>query len=643
MKLNSLIATVTLWVLAHSRLAAQRLWQVGVMLCWLSALFLPLTAQSQSSDGNLLLASAYWVDEGAQADLEQARSQAYTPYFGVLNRGYTDAVHWVRLSLPPSTSPLGLRMFPAWLDEITLYDPTVTVQARTMGDRFPTEINTHHGLGFSAVLPASGQPRDVWLRLQSTSAHRLDVQVLPADQLPAANARTLIWVSAYGMALLLVLLLLMFVWVTQPDRVLATFLLRHLSFGYFAMGYLGLPNLLLSGVVPPAALDMAFSLSVVLTLPVGLRFDVALLSTLNPDRRLLAVMRALVWLGVGLLLVVLAGQQRLALQLNVQLMTVGVSLVFLTALSCKPTPSVHQLLSKKVLMAYYTLLLTGIFLGLISLQGWFKFSDWQPQILLFQGLVSALFMTIILFVRGQRQLDQTRQMTWRLSEAEKAVEREQLRRREQSQFLHMLMHELKTPLSIIAMALGMRENKAQNLQLAGQAVQDMKAIIDRCVDADRVGHVVPDHGLEWVDVGQELRQLTQSLNALQPPRVFEPQSGVTVQTDRQFFRTILNNLLSNACRYGDPVRPVEIRLHITQEPKEGVCVQVDNVPGLAGWPDPEKLFTKYYRASGAQRDSGSGLGLFLARQLANTLGGDLTYQPTERGVRFELWLPRISH
>ena len=633
---------VTLRSWARRRLAARPLWWLAMMLCWITALCLPASAHSQSTGGNLLLASAYWVDEAGNADLEQARTQAYTPYVGVLNRGYTDAVHWVRLSLPSSTSPLGLRMFPVWLDELTLYDPTVSTPVRTMGDRVPADLNSHDGLGFSAVLPASAQPRDVWLRLRSTSAHRLDVQVLPADQLPAANARTLVWVSAYGMALLLVLLLLMFMWVTQPDRVLATFLLRHLSFAYFAMGYLGLPNLLLAGVVPPAALDMAFSLSVVLTLPVALRFDVALLSTFNPDRRLLALMRAFFWLGVGLLLLVLVGQQRLALQLNVQAMTVGVTLLFLTAWSCKPAPSVHQLLSKKVLMTYYTLLLTGIFLGLISLQGWFKFSDWQPQILLFQGLVSALFMTIILFVRGQRQLDQTRQMTWRLHEAEKTVEREQLRRREQSQFLHMLMHELKTPLSIISMALGVRDNKAQNLQLAGQAVQDMKAIIDRCVDADRVGYGVPDHGLEWVDVGYELRQLTQNLNAQQPLQVFELQADVRVQTDRQFLRTILTNLLSNACRYGDPVSPVEIRLHATQSPRQGVCVQVDNMPGLAGWPEPEKLFTKYYRASGAQRDSGSGLGLYLARQLANTLGGDLTYQSTERSVRFELWLPQTS-
>lgn len=68
-------------------------------------------------------------------------------------------------------------------------------------------------------------------------------------------------------------------------------------------------------------------------------------------------------------------------------------------------------------------------------------------------------------------------------------------------------------------------------------------------------------------------------------------------------------------------------------------MRVRNTPGLAGWPDEARLFEKYYRSTGAQRDSGSGLGLFLSRQLAQSLGGSLDYTPGPHHVEFTLWIP----
>jgi signal transduction histidine kinase len=51
------------------------------------------------------------------------------------------------------------------------------------------------------------------------------------------------------------------------------------------------------------------------------------------------------------------------------------------------------------------------------------------------------------------------------------------------------------------------------------------------------------------------------------------------------------------------------------------------------------VFQKYYRSSGAQSISGTGLGLFLVASLAQMLGGTCRYLPDDTHVRFELWLP----
>jgi signal transduction histidine kinase len=68
-------------------------------------------------------------------------------------------------------------------------------------------------------------------------------------------------------------------------------------------------------------------------------------------------------------------------------------------------------------------------------------------------------------------------------------------------------------------------------------------------------------------------------------------------------------------------------------------LRISNLPGPSGWPDVDKIFAKYYRSGGAQRRSGTGLGLYLSRSMAERLGGTLRYIPDQQNIRFELWLP----
>ena len=72
---------------------------------------------------------------------------------------------------------------------------------------------------------------------------------------------------------------------------------------------------------------------------------------------------------------------------------------------------------------------------------------------------------------------------------------------------------------------------------------------------------------------------------------------------------------------------------------EGVTLTVCNTPGVASWPDADKLFQQYYRSTGAKSISGTGLGLFLVRNICTLLGGTCSYEPTDTHVRFKVWLP----
>jgi K+-sensing histidine kinase KdpD len=112
-------------------------------------------------------------------------------------------------------------------------------------------------------------------------------------------------------------------------------------------------------------------------------------------------------------------------------------------------------------------------------------------------------------------------------------------------------------------------------------------------------------------------------------------------TDAQFLEVMLGNLIDNAVRYGDTLMPVLILTHVQRNAAgaAGVNITVSNRPGAASWPDADKVFKKYYRSAGAERQSGTGLGLYLVRTLAVLVGGDCRYAPDATNIRFELWLP----
>ena len=100
-------------------------------------------------------------------------------------------------------------------------------------------------------------------------------------------------------------------------------------------------------------------------------------------------------------------------------------------------------------------------------------------------------------------------------------------------------------------------------------------------------------------------------------------------------------LLDNAAEYGPGQGP--IRLEATRYGPMAVLAVEDTGPGVPP-ADRERIFERFTQLdSGAtRRASGVGLGLYIARQLANAQGGELLLadpSPPGQGARFELRLP----
>ena len=132
----------------------------------------------------------------------QAQAQAFVSFDGVLNRGYTASTFWIRLSIAPTAeAKLILRIRPAYIDHIELFDPLEqsggNMTPRFSGDRFPQARSDYQSLNHGFTIQGSAHPRDVYLRLQSNSTMVLHVEALVVKQASNIDNQQALLYSVY--------------------------------------------------------------------------------------------------------------------------------------------------------------------------------------------------------------------------------------------------------------------------------------------------------------------------------------------------------------------------------------------------------------------------------------------------------------
>jgi len=84
-----------------------------------------------------------------------------------------------------------------------------------------------------------------------------------------------------------------------------------------------------------------------------------------------------------------------------------------------------------------------------------------------------------------------------------------------------------------------------------------------------------------------------------------------------------------------------VTLTITTTPGQVRLSVTDTGPGV-GEADRHRIFDRFVRLSTARSGAGTGLGLPIARAIADAHGGELHYLPTPSGARFDLTLPTTT-
>jgi len=236
-----------------------------------------------------------------------------------------------------------------------------------------------------------------------------------------------------------------------------------------------------------------------------------------------------------------------------------------------------------------------------------------------------------------------------------AQARAELANQAKSSFLARMSHDLRTPLNAV---LGFSQLLARNAEVyqspsAMRQIQHildaghhLLAMIDDVLDLSCIEAGSLRLSIEAVAVAPlvaECFSLTAAAASDRQVRLLTvaPPAELWVLGDRTRLRQLLLNLVSNAVKYNQVGG--ELRVAWTaSEGRIGVAVH-DTGPGMT--PDQvAKLFEPFNRL-GAERSgtAGTGLGLVIARQLVEAMGGSLTVQSTPGvGSVFTAWLPQAQ-
>ncbi len=228
---------------------------------------------------------------------------------------------------------------------------------------------------------------------------------------------------------------------------------------------------------------------------------------------------------------------------------------------------------------------------------------------------------------------------------QRALEVERAAREVQRDFVGMVSHEFRTPLSIIdaaAQQLRMspdapREKTLRRYEKIGIATDRMTSLIDEYLVADRLAG---DETTMEVRPSNLRLVIARAVAELPDGRVAVDARGLPERfpCDPDLLQVALRNILANADRHSPPDRLVSLAAGAL--PDGGVELAVrDEGPGIP--PDElPHLFRKFFRGRGTHAGTGAGLGLYLVDRIAHRHGGSVTVESAPgAGTTFRIRLP----
>ena len=220
------------------------------------------------------------------------------------------------------------------------------------------------------------------------------------------------------------------------------------------------------------------------------------------------------------------------------------------------------------------------------------------------------------------------------------------------EFLSLASHQLKTPLTPLALRLqslareaakqpdsSFAENVNGYIDAANRQVRKLSALVAELLDVSRMASGKLRLVLEPVDLGTVVRDVAARYRprAEKASCILDVEApSVTGRWDELRLEQVVTDLIENAIAFG-PEKPIRIRLQATSE-KARLTVRDEGI-GIAP-NDQSRIFERFERAVSSRSHGGFGFGLYICRTIVEALGGTIFVQSEPgRGSTFTVELP----
>jgi signal transduction histidine kinase len=241
-------------------------------------------------------------------------------------------------------------------------------------------------------------------------------------------------------------------------------------------------------------------------------------------------------------------------------------------------------------------------------------------------------------------------LIWRQAEElERLLAHEREINDNQRQFVTMASHEFRTPLTVIdgaAQRLLRRQDKAEPIFVREKAdvirasVTRLVTLIESMLASGRHDAGEGKLHYEQVDLATMLRQCCDRQASIAAGHRFHITADAlppSIECDRSALEQVFTNLLSNAVKYSPQARDIHVETQLEDDivhvsvRDQGVGIDAEDLP---------RMFQRYFRARTATGIAGTGLGLYLVRQIVEMHQGVVEVASRRgAGTTFTIRLP----
>lgn len=279
-------------------------------------LVLALSIGSASASNSYLLKQGYFEDAGNSLTFEEAKKEKFTPYDGWLSKGYKPSTYWIQLTIAPSDQDLVLRVRPAYVENIELFDPSTPYAERTIGSKYSPSNSSVKALNHNFSLRAEKQERQIYLKVKSVRTYVLNFEVMTLSEFLNAEQTTSLFFVAYAVFTLSLALWLLGVWISNRETVLGLFVIQQFTSFLYAIFLFGYARIFLDGYIDQSSINFITHLLVALYPLIAITANKFLFEEYSLKNSYQFIFNGAIGISIFIIVLLVTGNIGFALKLN---------------------------------------------------------------------------------------------------------------------------------------------------------------------------------------------------------------------------------------------------------------------------------------------------------------------------------------